>query len=118
MKSCRSAREVRMIWTLRSASQRASAVRSARYAASVFGDRPRSIQTASRKRDTAGSAESVLAVTAMAVFDKPDLAGELSSTVALLQQPWSFGLPDNVGPQYGERGPGIDVTTFTSALQH
>ena len=39
---------------------------------SVFGDSPRSIHTASRNRDTAGSAESVLAVTAIAApgFDK------------------------------------------------
>src|SRR6516162_1839120 len=116
MKSCRSARVVRMIATLRSASQRPSAVRSARYAASVLGDRPRSIHTASRKRDTAGSAESVLAVTAMAVFDKPDLAGGQNSTVAsgAASEP---GLPDNVVPQYGERSPAIDVTTFTSAAQ-
>jgi hypothetical protein len=27
-------------------------------------------------------------------------------------------LPDNVVPQYGERGPSLDVTTFTSAIQH
>jgi hypothetical protein len=53
----------------------------------------------------------------MAVFDKPDLAGEQSSTVAsaAASEP---GLPDNVVPQYGERSPGIDVTTFTSAAQH
>src|SRR6516162_9561511 len=115
MKSCRSARVVRMIATLRSASQRPSAVRSARYAASVLGDRPRSIHTASRKRDTAGSAESVLAVTAMAVFDKPDLAGGLS--LGSLFAAHGPHLPDNVVPQYGERGPAIDVTTFTSAIQ-
>jgi len=53
---------------------RARALRSARYAASVLEDSPRSIHTASRKRDTAGST-SLLAVTASAAawFDNSRL---------------------------------------------
>src|SRR5918912_439269 len=78
MKSCKSARVVFIIGTPRSASQRDSAVRSARYAASVLDDRPRSIHTASRKRDTAGSVESALvdvgAAAIAACLDKLSLA--------------------------------------------
>jgi len=70
-----------MIGTLRSVSQRARAVEVGAVAARVFGDRPRSIHTASRKRDTAGSAESAPEVMAIGQTDwaSLSLAGKLRS---------------------------------------
>src|SRR5262245_37949842 len=104
MKSCRSARVVFIMGTPRSASQRESAVRSARYAASVFDERPRSIHTASRKRDTAGSVESALvdvgAAANAAFLDKTGLA------------------PLRKRTQYGEHLANPGVTIFTSARKH
>jgi hypothetical protein len=55
MNASTSARPVRASTRLRCASQRDNAAKSARYAAKVFGDSPRSIQTASRKRPMIGS---------------------------------------------------------------
>src|SRR5690348_6856459 len=104
MKSCRSARVVFTIGTPRSASQRDSAVRSARYAANVLDERPRSIHTASRKRETAGSVESVLvdvgAAANAACLDKTGLA------------------PLRKHGQYGEHLANPGVTIITSVWKH
>src|SRR5690606_41800921 len=58
MNPSRSARVAVEIAVPRAVSQRDSAIRSARYAASVFADRPLSIQAPSRNRVTAGSTAS------------------------------------------------------------
>jgi hypothetical protein len=58
-----------------------------------LGERPRSIQTASRKRDTAGSAESALEVMAIAVLDKPSLAAGAEVTAYAVCGP---PVPSNV----------------------
>ena len=104
MKSCKSARVVFIIGTPRSASQRDSAVRSARYAASVFEDRPRSIQTASRKRETAGSVESALEALGAA------------ARAACLDKTNSLQLEKRT--QYGEHPRRGGVTIITSVWKH
>src|SRR5262245_2693863 len=104
MKSWRSARVVFIIGTPRSASQRDSAVRSARYAASVFEERPRSIHTASRKRDTAGSVESALVD-----------VGAAASAACL--DNWA-SLQWMKHAQYGEHLWSMGVTIFTSTCKH